>query len=143
LKRLGAAIAEHRAAGAPLDDDMRFLAGLQRIQYVFVYPQEQDIVLAGPGEGWRLNEQSEVVGITTGRPVMWLDDLVVALRSAAAARQTGISCSIDPSNEGILRLQKLVPQLAQEQWNDKAQVEQAMTQIEDALGMQKISVTGI
>ena len=41
--------------------------------------EEQDIVLAGPGEGWKINEQGEVVGLTTGRPVMWLDDLVVAL----------------------------------------------------------------
>lgn len=128
---------------APLDDEMRFLAGIQRIQYVFVYPQERDIVLAGPGEGWKLNPQGEVVGITTDRPVMWLDDLIVSLRTAQNARQTGISCSIDPSDEGIVRLRSLVPQLAQSTWNDKAEVEQATALIEDTLGMQKISVTGI
>ncbi len=143
LRRLEAAIQEHRQTGAPLDDEMRFLAGIQRIQYVFVYPQERDIVLAGPGEGWKLNPQGEVVGITTDRPVMWLDDLIVSLRTAQNARQTGISCSIDPSDEGIVRLRSLVPQLAQSTWNDKAEVEQATALIEDTLGMQKISVTGI
>ena len=28
------------------------LAGLQRLQYVFFYPQQNDIVIAGPAEGW-------------------------------------------------------------------------------------------
>src|SRR3954471_21515235 len=28
-----------------LPDDLRFLAGMQRIQYVLIYPEEQDIVL--------------------------------------------------------------------------------------------------
>ena len=53
LRQLEAAIAEHRKNGTPLTDDMRYLAGLQRIQYVFVYPEQNDIVLAGPGEGWQ------------------------------------------------------------------------------------------
>jgi len=37
-----------------LPDEIRFLAGIQRIQYIFVYPEENDIVLAGPGEGWKI-----------------------------------------------------------------------------------------
>src|SRR5204863_9958519 len=40
-----------------LPDDLRFLAGMQRIQYVLVYPEEHDIVLAGPGEGWKVDEE--------------------------------------------------------------------------------------
>ena len=54
LRQLEAAIAEHRTNGTPISDDMRYLAGLQRIQYVFVYPEHNDIVLAGPGEGWKV-----------------------------------------------------------------------------------------
>ena len=80
---------------------MRYLAGMQRVQYVFVYPQHNDIVLAGPGEGWKLNAQGEVVGITTNRPVLLLDDLKVALRSIEAVQTTGISCSIDPTPDGM------------------------------------------
>ncbi len=140
LRRLAAAIVEQRKSGAPLDDEMRYLAGLQRIQYVFVYPQQQDIVLAGPGEGWKLNEQGEVVGMTTGRPVMWLDDLLVSLRSAMAARQTGISCSIDPSDEGIVKLRTLAKQLVK---GGQPDIQAATAAIEETLGLQKISVTGI
>ena len=81
LRRLEEAIAQHRKTGEPLSDEMKYLAGLQRIQYVFVYPELGDIVLAGPGEGWKLNDAGDLVGVTTGRPVMWLDDLLVALRT--------------------------------------------------------------
>ena len=41
----------------------RFLGGLQRIEYVLVYPDRQDIVLAGPGEGWMVDEMGTVVGV--------------------------------------------------------------------------------
>ena len=111
LRRLEAAIADHRKTGEPLNDEMKYLAGLQHIQYVFVYPELGDIVLAGPGEGWKINAQGDLVGVTTGRPVMWLDDLLVALRTAEATQQTGISCSIDPTDEGVVRVNKLVARM--------------------------------
>lgn len=90
-----------------LPDEVKFLAGLQRIQYVFVYPEENDIVLAGPGEGWRVSDDATVVGITTGRPVLHLDDFLVALRTVHEARRGGISVSIDPTAEGNRNLQEL------------------------------------
>ncbi|HEV3344461.1 MAG TPA: hypothetical protein VG125_29055, partial [Pirellulales bacterium] len=60
-----------------LPDEVRFLAGLQRVEYVLVYPDLNDIVLVGFGEGWKVDERGNVVGVTTKRPVMQLDDLVV------------------------------------------------------------------
>lgn len=123
----------------PLPDDVRFLAGLQRIQYVFVYPEENDIVLAGPGEGWKVDDSANVVGITTGRPVLMLDDLLVALRSAEQARQGGITCSIDPTAEGIQRLNAL---LAQNRGlrNMTPALEAAMKQ---AFGPQQVTISGV
>ena len=114
LRRLEAAIADHLKTGEPLDDEMKYLAGLQHIQYVFVYPELGDIVLAGPGEGWKINADGDLVGLTTGRPVMWLDDLLVALRTAEATQQTGISCSINPTNEGIVRVSRLFAKMHRE-----------------------------
>ena len=102
LRQLEAAIAAHRKDGTPITDDMRYLAGLQRIQYVFVFPEQNDIVIAGPGEGWRISPEGEIVGATTNRPVMLLDDLLVAFRAIEALRQTGISCSIDPTADGLV-----------------------------------------
>ncbi|HEY2253839.1 MAG TPA: DUF1598 domain-containing protein, partial [Planctomycetaceae bacterium] len=139
LRRLEEAIANHLKTGAPLDDEMKYLAGLQHIQYVFVYPELGDIVLAGPGEGWKVNQDGETVGITTGRPVMWLDDLLVALRSAEANKQTGISCSIDPTNEGVVRVNALMDKMAR----DGFQLEEGMKAVEETLGPQMVSIRGV
>lgn len=119
-----------------LPDEVKYLAGLQRIQYVLVFPEENDIVLAGPGEGWKVNEDGAVVGVTTGRPVIHLDDLLVALRSVDDARRVGISCSIDPTEEGRRRVDALLRKL-------KVFNPQVPDLIEEALGPQKISVTGV
>ena len=75
LHMLESVLAENRKTGQPIRDEVKYLAGLQRIKYVFVYPQQQDIVLAGPGEDWRIDEQGEVVGVSSGNPVLLLDDL--------------------------------------------------------------------
>ena len=100
LKQLEAAVATAAKEKRPLADEIRLLGGLQRVRYVFVYPERSDVVLVGPAEGWRVNEAGITVGLTTGRPVMILDDLLVALRSAPAARDEPISCSIEPTAEG-------------------------------------------
>jgi hypothetical protein len=45
LKQLEAEVATARAAGKPLPETVRYMAGLQRVRYVLVYPDKQDIVL--------------------------------------------------------------------------------------------------
>jgi Protein of unknown function (DUF1598) len=137
LKRLEAAVRELGATTAEkLPDDLRFLAGIQRIQYVLVYPEEHDIVLAGPGEGWLVNEEGNIVGQTTGRPVLRLEDLLVALRSVENARQGGISCSIDPTAEGRQRLEAVLAK--------KATYSSGLLEaIKRALGKQEITLVGV
>lgn len=139
LRGLEAAIAEQRQKGTPISDEMRYLAGLQRIQYVFVYPDLNDIVLAGPGEGWHMNAEGEMVGETTGKPVLLLDDLLVALRSIAGAQQTGINCSIDPTTEGIASFQALMKQVH----SVNGDADAIASAIERSLGPQRISVSGV
>ena len=46
--------------------------------------------------------------ITTGRPVLRIEDLIVAFRTVDNARQGGISCSIDPTPEGQQRYEALM-----------------------------------
>ncbi len=134
LRGLEEAIANCTKNHQPLPDDIKYLAGLQRICYVFVYPEEKDIVLAGPGEGWKVDPQGNVVGLTTGRPVLLLDDLLTALRSALSAAQAGgIRCSIDPTQEGIARLRQL--EASNPYANLKAR--------EEAMGKQQIMIAGV
>jgi hypothetical protein len=138
LRKLEGQIAEANAAGVPAPDEVRLLAGLQRVRYVVVYPDRQDIVLAGPAEGWRVDSMGNVVGATTGRPVVTLDDLMVALRAAESSNRTGISCSIDPTPEGLQRMRQLMGQLSAQ-----GGPEAAGRQMEEAVGPQTITITGV
>lgn len=138
LRQLESKIAKATAADQPIPDAVRFLAGLQRVKYVLVYPEKKDIVLAGPAEGWRVDAMGSVVGATSGRPVLTLDDLMVALRVAESSNQSGISCSIDPTPEGMQRLQQISNQF-QPGINPRV----AGRMMEEAVGMQTITVTGV
>lgn len=62
----------------------RFLGGMTRVRYVFVFPEEGDLVLAGPAEEIDLEFPGRPVGKRTGRPALQVDDLVVALRTSGA-----------------------------------------------------------
>src|SRR5262245_4707582 len=136
LRRLSAAIDERRRTGKPIDDVLQNVAGLTRVVYVFAAPEQNDIIIAGPAEGWQIDTQGNVVGRTSGQPVLQLDDLVVALRTAkAAGTDRGISCSIDPTDEGLRRVR---PLLASRSLN-----QELVTRMEQALGPQTITVTGV
>ncbi|MDX1944590.1 MAG: DUF1598 domain-containing protein [Pirellulaceae bacterium] len=137
LRRLDEALAAAKEGTAEkVADELRFLAGIQRIQYVLVYPDENDIVLAGPGEGWKVDEGTNIIGVTTGRPVIRLEDLLIALRSAEEARQGGISCSIDPTPEGRRNLEAF---LAKQRTFNPA----VLVGVKEALGPQEITLKGV
>ena len=140
LKRLDAEVARCLAAGEDLPAEVQFLAGLQEVRYVLVYPDEQDIVLVGYGEAWRLDDRGTFVGVSTGRPVLWLDDLVVALRTARDVRTDGISCSIDPSTAGLARMQQFLASSGEMLSSDP---NAAIIEIEESLGPQRITVAGV
>lgn len=141
LRGIEQAMAAAAESGEPLPDAVRYLAGLQRVRYVFVHPPKAgepdsgDIILAGPAEGWRVDALGNTVGATTGRPVVMLEDLIVGIRSAAAANGPGISCSIDPTAEGLARAQRL-----RVSPNDGPLI--AARRLEQAVGRQDITIAG-
>jgi hypothetical protein len=137
LRRLEAAVAAQRVKGEPLPDDLLHLAGLQRIQFVFLYPDEHDVVLAGPAEGWKVNESGDVVGVSSDRPVLRLEDLIVALRAGESSFKTPITCSIHPTQEGVARLQR---QLASPSLRMS---KQTIIRLEKTLGPQEVVVEGV
>jgi hypothetical protein len=135
LRMLDEALAEQIATGKEIPTEMRFLAGLQNIRYVFVYPDQQDIVIAGYGEGIKIDAVGNAVGSTSNQAVLLLDDLVVALRGARRAAN-GITCSIDPTQEGLKRLREYVSHASRPS-------DVTLPQIESALGPQTIQLGGI
>ncbi len=135
---LEAAVRNNQGA---LPDELRYMAGLQRIEYVFVVPERNDVVLAGPGEGWKVDDQANIVGITTGRPVLRLDDFMAAMRAVQEARRGGISVSIDPTEKGYQQLQTLLNEQRRSRRTPQlATLEPAMR---EAFGNQQIKILGV
>ena len=119
--------------------EMQYLAGLQRIDYIFVLPETNDLVLAGPAEGFAFDPVGRAVGVTTGRPPLRLDDLIVALR--ALERGGTLGCSIDPKPDNLKRLNDY---LAQNSFPASADVAKSRyPQMAKALGMQDVRIWGI
>lgn len=142
LRQIEAQIAQAAETNEPIADEVRYLAGMLRVKHVLVYPptanKPGDIVIGGPAEGWKVDQLGNTVGMTTGRPVLMLEDLIVALRAAESSNGPGISCSIDPTKEGLARAQKVQSQLTVA---DGPLV--AARRLEQALGRQTISVSGV
>uniref|UniRef100_A0A7C4LQ24 DUF1598 domain-containing protein n=1 Tax=Schlesneria paludicola TaxID=360056 RepID=A0A7C4LQ24_9PLAN len=106
LPELERFVAAKLERGEPLADEVLCLAGLQRIEYLFVDPDRQDLVIAGPAEGFARDEGGRPRGVSTGRPTLLLDDLLVALRFVPQASEVG--CSIDPQPANLAALQQFV-----------------------------------
>ncbi|NUQ62856.1 MAG: DUF1598 domain-containing protein [Pirellulales bacterium] len=132
-----------QAANGVLTEEMRHLAGLQRVRYVFCYPESKDIVIAGPAEGWLTDPSGRVVGMNNGRPVVQLQDLVVALRAFPPNGEATslIGCSIDPTQEGLQAMQGFLAGVGS--YATPAQTQYIVTGLQSSLGMQTVSVNGV
>ena len=113
LTRLEAAAAAELEANGKLSSDMRYLAGLISIDYVFAYPETGDIVIAGPAEGFAIDDHGRPRGLRSGQPSLEIQDLVVALRAFGpnGDATSKISVSIDPTQEGLSRMQQFLNQV--------------------------------
>jgi hypothetical protein len=141
LRGLEAAIADAvQNNQGDLPDEVKYLAGLQRIQYILVYPEINDIILVGPGEGWKIDDNLHVVGSTTGMPVLQLDNLLTALRSVNAPQPQRISCSIDPTQQGVANYASKLQQLSRAGVRNPRILAPHLKQ---AMGNQVVSINGV
>ncbi len=138
LNRLEQTIIDHQGT---LTDEMRYMAGLLRVKYVFYYPDSKDIVLAGPAEGWVPDVTGRVVGLTSRRPAIQLQDVVVALRTFPPGNQSSpmIGCSIDPTAEGLAAMQQYLRRNRPNPNEPQPFVEG----LRNSLGYQLVSVHGV
>jgi hypothetical protein len=138
LRRLDTLLAEHASQNKPLTTDMLYLAGLQRIDYVFAYPEQSDLVLAGPAEGWTVDDNGNVIGETSGAAVMQLIDLIAALRTSdELLAGEMISCSIEPTPAGLQRFARVM------RGGRASASAQSLRRMEQAVGPQTIKLTGV
>ena len=122
------------------------MAGLTRVQYVFVYPSEEgpgEVVIAGPAEGWMVDATGRVVGVETGSPTILLEDLAAALRVFPPGHPADrtIGCSIDPTQEGLAALQATINGIGRV--NPRVSPADIAGMLRESLGHQQVSVQGV
>jgi hypothetical protein len=138
LRRLDALLAQHASQNKPLSADLLYLAGLERVTYVFAYPESNDIVLAGPAGGWTVDDAGNVVGADSKAAVLQLVDLISALRTTdEMLAGEMISCSIDPTPEGLKRFTRLML------GSPTSPSAQLLKRMEDAVGPQTVTLSGV
>ncbi len=145
LNRLESELAKRIAAGETADDVMQNLAGITRVKYVFCYPESGDVVIAGPAEAWGEAPSGRIQGIDSGRPIVQLQDLVVALRTFAPSKDKSspfIYCSIDPTEEGLSRMAQFLHEMGP-RFSSPNQEQFIVEQLRERLGLQVITVGGI
>lgn len=143
LNRLETAVKACLDRGEKPGEEIRYLAGLTRLRYVFYYPDTKDIVLAGPAEGWMTDLSGRVRGVETWAPVIELQDLVVALRAfPPGGKETPlISCSIDPTPQGLANLQAFLRSLGSRAVPGQTQF--IVNGLRQSLGLQVVTIKGI
>jgi hypothetical protein len=143
LTRLQQETARRLAEGQPIVASMKNLAGLSQIRYVFVFPEEREIVIGGPAEAWEINDNGTPVGTVSGRPTLQLDDFVTVLRTFAPGGPGIFRCSINPREEGLKQLKDFVEKSNAAGPIKPASVKDWVAKMEAALGPQDVEIEGV
>jgi hypothetical protein len=138
LKGIQQMVLDAQKQGKSIPEDVYCLGGLTRIDYVFVYPERNDIVIAGPAEPWAIGPQGSIVGKNTGSPVVNLDDLATAFRYVDQARNGGVSVSIDPTEQGYRQFNQALRNLG-----GNVNPSQAAPALARAFGPQQVTLSGL
>ena len=93
-----------------LPDTIRYLAGLTNIDYIVAVPEENDVLLIGPAEGWQADAAGNIIGKQTGLPILVLEDFLTALRVWSKPRAQTAVCSMEPAQDTVVKLVRLFQQ---------------------------------
>ncbi|MDP6448173.1 MAG: DUF1598 domain-containing protein, partial [Pirellulaceae bacterium] len=141
LNRLEKQLQLNAAFGDGTAESLEALAGIYKIQYVFVYPETGDVVIAGPAGDWKSSPEGRRVHAKTGKPTLHLDDLVVMLR-AARGKDKHFGCSITPLRENLANAKRYLEESAKKSLRP-GQRGKWLADLRDHMGRQKIDVFGI
>lgn len=139
LVQLETKLKEIVEAGKPVPDDVFFMAGLQRIDYIFVYPEKNDLVIAGPAGSFGPDIEGRMVGLESGRPPLRIDDFVIAFQSIRSGND--VSCSIDPIPSNMSAMQNYIRQNSSP--TSPAGAKARYRNMGKILGVQNVTVRGV
>jgi hypothetical protein len=156
---LPSVLAEWKAAkegGKEVPADVRYLKGLTRIEDVFIYPESHDIVLAGPAETYKLDNTLEPLGASTARPLVQLEDLIVAIRAvgdgaprSGAGADRGVRSAGGPGGRDFFGCSLENPANFKEAWDStfakygKGPAGTLQAELKKALGHQQVKLYGV
>ncbi|MEZ6061791.1 MAG: DUF1598 domain-containing protein [Planctomycetaceae bacterium] len=141
LPRLEQQVRDLIAQGTPIPEEISNLAGITRVQYLFVFPETGDVVIAGPAGDWANDARGQAVNTVTGRPTLKLDDLVTLTRTFSAAGEGFFMCTIDPKQDQVQQLQEFVRRNRRDLTANTAG--QWAQELEQRLGLQNVFVQGV
>ena len=140
LKKLNELIAYSSEEGLELPDEALYLGGLTSIQNVVAVPEENDILLIGPAEGWKYDQAGCLVGVKTGKPIILLEDLITLVRLwNGNTRPEVMTCSIDPTAEALGRVARLKQNFHVRTHN----IQEYRRELEQAFGMNDVVLRGL
>ncbi len=143
LTRLERLWIEHVKNRSSVPDEMRYLAGLYRIDYVVVDPASGEVIIVGPAEGWIVLNDGTAIGARNRELILKLDDLIAALRAfpPGCPPQKAVWCSIDPTEEGRRRLRAALAQIRQPV--NRGQIRRLAAVLKQAFGPHRVVVSGV
>ncbi|MGL5097980.1 MAG: DUF1598 domain-containing protein, partial [Planctomycetia bacterium] len=100
----------------------------------------KDVLLIGPGEGWRRAPDGRAVGRSSGRPTLNLDDVAVALRCVLDGEGEA-RCSIDATTAGLAAMEerRRKPLVAK----TRGEAEAVRAEYAEILGNQRVTTGGV
>ena len=136
-KHLGQLVKE----GRPISEDLRTIAGITEIKYLFVFPETQDIVIAGPAGNWIMTADGRALNNASQRPTLNLDDLVTLSKVFSNDGARSFMCTINPKPNQVVAVQQYVSQ--NQNSLSKQTVARFTKEVEQRLGLQNVIVQGI
>ena len=136
LPKAFAAARDALGAGKSIPDDAKYLGGLTRVDFLLVYPESSDLVIGGPAEPVQVIDDARAVGRRTGRPVLRMDDLVVAMRVVRDLNGGAYGCRLDPDPAAPARVAAEMARLARGTRPERVKA------VQQAVGPQKVSFFG-
>ena len=139
LRRLARSVRETLAANEPLTERQRFLAGLTAIERLYVI--DDDLVLEGPAaDSWSVHHGHTALEARHNRPLLALDDLVVALRNVYSDAPAPM-LSLEPRRASLAAVQEVLKRFGIPK--NPAQTRQLRQQIQQVWGPQDAVLQGV
>ncbi len=141
LSRLENFVQQSIAQNKPLSDDVRFLAGLTEVRFLFLFPETGDVVIGGPAGDFSAGSNGRAIGIDSSRPTLQLDDLVTLSRTFSSSGARFFMCSIDPKQGQVKALNDYLA--ANKSKLSAATAKQWTESLQTTLGMQNVILEGL